>query len=561
MSGISVARFDSPVGLGLGLVFWFASLTPTLVPRGWIVQGVTSGVCLAIGYGIGALAERIARRALHPPSGGPRPTRRPRPVAAVAITVVVGAVGMLAWAAWQDTARDLVGTSHLGWWEGPPMVVLSLVVSTLLVWAGRRVGAWPGAAHRAVRRRVPSSMPVPATILLVAVFVGLVGGQVVARGLAAAANVAYEALDQGTNPGIDQPSLATVSGSPPSLVGWDTMGLWGRDFAAGVTRRDELLAYHGADAEVRDPVRVFVGMRTAPTIEERVAVAVRELERAGGFERSVLAVWVPGGSGWMDPNAARALELLHAGDTAIVATQYSYLPSFLSLVIDSSQVIDSAALLFDAVRERWLAMSEADRPRLIIFGASLGSGGAEMPFVGVDVGESMANLASSADGALIVGSLAWNPILRQLTEAREPDSPAWQPTYSGGDTVRFVTGRGRPDPDLPWGPSRVLYLQHPSDPVAYVSLDALWSPPEWMDEPRGHGVPPGTGWFPVVSAVQAAADLSFPSSLPSGFGHDYRVDYADAFARVAPPEAWTVEDTARLEAYLTPDAETASGGP
>ena len=107
----------------------------------------------------------------------------------------------------------------------------------------------------------------------------------------------------------------------------------------------------------------------------------------------------------------------------------------------------------------------------------------------------------------------------------------------------------------------MLYLQHPSDPVAHVSLDTLWSPPEWMDEPRGRGVPPATGWFPIVSAVQAAADLSFASSLPSGFGHDYRVDYVDAFARVAPPEAWTDEDNARLEAYLDADAETAAGAP
>ena len=104
----------------------------------------------------------------------------------------------------------------------------------------------------------------------------------------------------------------------------------------------------------------------------------------------------------------------------------------------------------------------------------------------------------------------------------------------------------------------MLYLQHPSDAVAYLSLDALWAPLDWMQEPRGTGVPPHTGWFPLVSAVQAVADISFSASLPSGFGHDYRVDYADAFARVAPPEAWTDEDTARLEAWLAADVQTAA---
>ena len=554
MSVRSVARSASPIGLGAGLIFWLASLTPTLVPRGWIVQGVTSGACLAIGYGIGAAAERTVRRVARRPAGAPRVTR-PVPVPAVGVPLVVGGAGMLAWAAWQDEARDLVGMSHLAWWEGPPMVLLSVVVGVALIWVGTTIGRGIHAAHRVSRRRLPAWLALPATIVLAIAFVGLIGSQVVV-----AANVIYEALDQGTNPGIDQPTRETVSGSPASLVAWETMGLWGRDFAAGVTSRDQLLAYHGADAEVRDPVRVFVGMRTAETIEERVAVAVRELERAGGFERSVIAVWVPGGSGWMDPNAARALEQLHNGDTAIVAVQYSYLPSFFSLVIDSSQAIEAGSLLFDAVHERWAAL-----PSRTARGSSSSArvSGPVEPRGRSSAGRrsSVANFGSRADGALIVGSLGWNPILRQLTDARDPGSPEWQPAYEAGKTVRFATGAQRPDPDTDWGPSRVLYLQHPNDPVAYPSLDSLWSPPAWMDEPRADGVPPDTGWFPIVSAVQAAADLSFAASLPSGFGHDYRVDYVDAFARIAPPDAWTDDDTARLEAYLEANAQTAAGGP
>jgi uncharacterized membrane protein len=556
MSVTSVARSASAIGLGVGLVFWLASLTPTLVPRGWIVQGVTSGICLAIGYAIGAGVERAIHRARRGSQ-----LWRPRRVAAVAVAVGIGVVGAISWATWQDEARDLVGASHLAWWEGTPMVLLSVVVGTGLVRIGSMVGAWLRVAAAGIRARRPAWLALPVALLLAVAFVGLFGGQVVLPGFAAGANVVYEVLDRGTNPGIDRPTVATVSGSPSSLVAWETMGRWGREFAAGVTSRDRLLAYHQAEAEVGDPIRVFVGMRTAETIEERVAIAVRELERAGGFERSVIAVWVPAGSGWMDPDAARALELLHAGDTAIVATQYSYLPSFFSLVIDSSRAIEAGARLFDAVHERWSALPEQERPRLIVFGASLGAGGAESPFVGSDAAASVASFASRADGALIVGSLGWNPIFRQLIEARDPGTPHWQPSYSGGETVRFLTGGGRTDLDERWGPSRVLYLQHPSDPVAYLSLDSLWSPLEWMDEPRGHGVPPDTGWFPIVSAIQAAADLSFSAGLPSGFGHDYRVDYVDAFARVAPPEDWTDEDTARLEAHLAAETETAAGDP
>jgi uncharacterized membrane protein len=552
MTVASRAGFASPTGLGAGLVFWFASLTPTLVPRGWAVQGVTSGACLAIGYGIGAMAERAIRR--------PR-TSRPvlgslLPVAADAVALAVGIVGMLGWAAWQDEARDLVGMSHLGPWEGPPMLVVSVVIALALVRIGAAVASWVRTVcWAAVRRRF--GWRTTGSVAVAAALVVMVGGQLVARGFAAAANVAYWALDQGTDPGVDQPTLDTVSGSPSSLVPWDTMGRWGRDFVAGVTRRDELIAFHGSDAEVRDPVRVFVGMETAESIEGRAALAVRELERTHGFERAVLAVWIPAGSGWMDPDAARALELLHAGDTAIVGAQYSFLPSFFSVVIDHSQTIAAGRALFAAVHERWLAQPEGHRPRLIVFGASLGAAGAEAPFVGPDAAASAARFTAGTDGALIVGSLGWNPILRQLTEAREPGSPAWQPVYAGGETIRFLTGRDGSALGAPWGPARILYVQHPSDPVAYLSLDALWSPMDWMDEPRGDGVPPDTGWFPIVSAVQAMADISFAASLPSGYGHDYRVDYVDAFARLAPPAGWTAEDTARLEASLATDAGVA----
>ena len=434
----SVARSAGPIGLGAGLVFWFASLTPTLVPRGWIVQGVTSGICLAIGYAIGATVERAARRATRRAGGSPGRGaaagrgRRGGPL--------VGVVGALAWATWQDEARDLVGMSHLAWWEGPPMVLLSAVVGTVLVRIGSMVGAWlrvaatgiraaarvAGAAgHAAARRRVRRPLRRPG------------GGARVRR--------RRERHLRGTGPG-DQSrhrsaDVATVSGSPSSLVAWETMGLWGRDFAAGVTSRDQLLAYHG-QAEVRDPIRVFVGMRTAEYDRgaRRPSPCASWNARVGSSEASS-PYGCPAGSGWMDPNAARALELLHAGDTAIVSTQYSYLPSFFSLVIDSSQAIEAGAALFEAVHERWSALPEQDRPRLIVFGASLGAGGAESPFVGSDAAASVANFASRADGALIVGSLGWNPILRQLTEAREPGSPAWQPIYAGGETVRFLHRR------------------------------------------------------------------------------------------------------------------------
>ncbi|KAG0922377.1 hypothetical protein G6F31_019940 [Rhizopus arrhizus] len=45
----------SGVGLLLGTLFFAASLTPTLVPRTYLTQGVLAGTCLAAGYGLGVL--------------------------------------------------------------------------------------------------------------------------------------------------------------------------------------------------------------------------------------------------------------------------------------------------------------------------------------------------------------------------------------------------------------------------------------------------------------------------------------------------------------------------
>ena len=52
-------------GSSLALLFWWHSLTPTLIPRSWQMQAAIGAVCLAIGYGIGTLAGRWGQR--YPP--------------------------------------------------------------------------------------------------------------------------------------------------------------------------------------------------------------------------------------------------------------------------------------------------------------------------------------------------------------------------------------------------------------------------------------------------------------------------------------------------------------
>src|SRR6185503_3806114 len=49
----------SYVGLAAAAMFFAASLTPSLLPRNFAVQGILSGFALAVGYGFGVLVDGL----------------------------------------------------------------------------------------------------------------------------------------------------------------------------------------------------------------------------------------------------------------------------------------------------------------------------------------------------------------------------------------------------------------------------------------------------------------------------------------------------------------------
>src|SRR5512144_1721435 len=60
-----------PTGVTIGALFFCTSLAPSLLPRPWLAQGLSSGVALALGYGIGSVAGRVAGLTLRIPRAGP----------------------------------------------------------------------------------------------------------------------------------------------------------------------------------------------------------------------------------------------------------------------------------------------------------------------------------------------------------------------------------------------------------------------------------------------------------------------------------------------------------
>jgi uncharacterized membrane protein len=297
------------------------------------------------------------------------------------------------------------------------------------------------------------------------------------------------------------------------------------------------------------PLRTYVGLRSAPTVMERAQLALAELVRIGAFERSVLVLAMPVGTGWVDPAAIDTLEYLHGGDVASVAVQYSYLTSVLSLFIEPELGTETAQALFNTVYDYWTQLPRDDRPRLYLHGLSLGALASQNSTTVYDV------LADPFDGALWAGPPFSSPIWSRMTESRVPGSPAWLPRFGNSSAVRFMNQTGARDWEgLSWGPMRIVFLQYASDPIVFFSFDADWQRPDWLNAPRGPDVSPALNWYPVITFLQLALDAALAQTPPVGHGHVYApADYIDAWVEVTQPEGWTEGELVALKAAIDPD--------
>jgi uncharacterized membrane protein len=359
-------------------------------------------------------------------------------------------------------------------------------------------------------------------------------------------NSAFSVKDDGTEEGAVEPTASERSGSPDSLVPWEDLGLQGRNFVGKGPGPEELEEFSGRPAQ--QPVRAYVGLASAADVGDRAALAVRDLERAGGFDREVLVVVTTTGTGWVDPAASDSLEYEFNGDTAMVAMQYSYLPSWMSFLVDQVKARDAGRALFDAVYGAWAQLPPDSRPQLYVFGESLGTFGGEAAFSGV------ADIENRTSGVLWAGPPNFNDLWRGIVEDREDGSPEWLPIYEDGRLVRFADEA--PDLGSPpgtWGRPRVVYLQNASDPIVWWSPRLILNRPDWLRGERGPDVLPSTVWLPFVTFWQVSADLAFSTGVPDGHGHKYQADYVDGWAEVAQPPGWTEADTERLRSLVAGD--------
>ena len=540
-------------GSALGLVlFWFA-LGSSLLPRSAMMQGVVSALSLAFGYAVGVLAWFLIRwifglfhvdldRDLFP--SWVRWVLLGLFVAILVATLVL-------WPSWQTAQGQLVGVDPVGFVDGLKAAGWTLLITAVLLGIGRAIRWLVWRIDVALEHRMSVMIARGVTTAIVFGIIGATYYFIASSGLAEFANNHFAPSDADTLAGITQPTGAEVSGSPDSIVAWDDLGYQGRTFAGAATTVEDITAYYGSADGVRAPIRVYAGLNSAASAAERAHLVVEELKRTGAADRSVIALVAVTGTGWVDPMSAAAFEYMWKGDTAIAAMQYSFLPSWISFVLDTATATEAGVIINEAVVDWWKTLPENDRPRLVAFGESLGSLGSEAAYARPTFDDSLAYIQDSVDGALWVGPTDANLVRSQFLAARDPSSPVWHPVYDGGRIVRLANAPGQLDPnDAGWAAPRVVYYHHASDPVGYWNWETMWKPQEWTEKPIGPDVPDSVRWVPFTTFTQVVIDLINGFSASIGHGHNYNDTFVEGWSIVAPVAGWTADDTARLQSYL-----------
>lgn len=527
-------RPPSPAGLIAAALLWIAGLAPSLLPRPPLIAMALAGLLAALGYAIGSGVGALLRRVV------PMTSAWRRVPWVVAGTAWLAAI-VLCWPAttWQDEqsrALDLESSAPY------PLLLAAggLLAAAVLVLLGRGLRALAAAVSRRLQPRLGAgwSRAIGAATAVGAVALVVVVGY-------AGTLMAFTRID-GAGSGEAAPTSTLRSGGPGSLVPYETLGAEGQTFVTGGPSVAAITDYTGEPAT--EPIRVFVGLRSAATPEARAALAVQELQRTGAFDRRLLVVAATTGNGFLDPALVNAPEVLMGGDVATVASQYSVLPSWLSFLVDQRAAGEESIALWNAVRDAVAALPVDHRPMLATSGESLGAFGGQAPFAG----RSPAAVAEEVAAAVWVGSPNTSAVWSAWRDGRSA-GPVWEPVIGDGAVARApATAHAEAWQVLGWGERRIVLTQHPNDPVAWWAVPLLWERPSWLEEPRGPGVDPRVTWWPVVLFLQAGLDLAAAGAVPPGVGHDYGDLTGRAWAAAlsvpgtGPDGTWTDADTARL---------------
>jgi uncharacterized membrane protein len=353
---------------------------------------------------------------------------------------------------------------------------------------------------------------------------------------------------------------ATMSGGPDSLVPWSTLGREGRRHVLAYVRPQpvpdrppgvpdlSIETVMGEPARAC-PIQVYVGLDSAPGPRERADLALAELERTGAFDRSVLMLVSPTGTGYVNYVAVAAAEYLSRGDVATVTLQYSRRPSPLSLrMVKAAR--EQNRLLWLRILDR-IHESEGPRPRVVLFGESLGAHTSQDVFLHWGT---LGLRALGIDRALWIGTPYGSGWMHQLHEPGRLDVE--------DDLVAVVNDYGQLEERVRQRGStpRYVLVSHDNDGVTKFGLDLLATAPAWLGEDRPavehvgaaspRGIPADMRWRPITTFFQSLVDMK-NAQAPGPYrawAHDYRADLprfvSEVFELPASPEQMTAVESA-----------------
>lgn len=319
---------------------------------------------------------------------------------------------------------------------------------------------------------------------------------------------------------LDPPKTELSSGGKKSAVKWHTLTIQGRRHIGSKLSADEITAVMGEKAV--EPIRIFVGLDSAPTEEDRVLMALEELERTGAYEREVILAVSPTGTGYINYITSESFEYMTRGNMASVAIQYSKRPSPMSLDrVDEG--FRQYRMLLNGIKRRIDTLPANKRPRLVLFGESLGAWTSQNAFVneGTDGLQYL-----GVDSALWIGSPAgskWKDQVlsgKMLNVERELIG-----SFDNYDEVKELSTAEKRK-------IRYVLLTHYNDPINQFGLDLLIKQPAWIDDPNKRPKDmKGKMYFrsPTLFIQMLFGMKNALKPIPGDFvasGHDYRADLA-----------------------------------
>ena len=513
----------SLIGVVGVLVMYGVSVSPSLLARSWQWHAVASGVLSAVGYIVGLTIQRFY--ALVVPRLGVEIT------APKAVSIAFRAVLLLGFFLWflrwlLQSYRERKRANHLVGMRGETLgeYLLGTVCAFILMLALLGVAwglQWIGRAIVSVLSQwMHMVFALALSLLILVVIVYALTSQVLLKlGINFFTRHARK-MNNRTAKGIVQPQVPERSGSPHSRSSWRAVGGQGRVFLGRGPSRADIEAVTGCSA--MEPIRVYAGMpEEGQSLQNAADLVVEELHRTGAFDRAVILIATSTGSGWVDEWQVQPLEYLTRGNCATASMQYSFVPSSINFLTDLDVSEEAAVILFETIRRAVDEIPEDRRPALFVCGESLGAYASQHVFSGI------VDVLSRTDGALWVGTPAFTPMHAELTAIRHRGSPEVAPVVANGRHVRFVNvpenlwadvyGRELGD----WNYPRIVYAQHPSDPVVWWNSELVWHKPDWISEKVDGDVSPHMQYTRGATYIQVLVDMPVAGTAPGGHGHTY----------------------------------------